>query len=587
MSEPCNPDGGSPFMQLALNRVTGPLLTVPSNAPVRRFRGDFRESNQRTGAARLELSGPVWRAFRRESHRTLRVVFWLMTTRQEIYDRIRETSKDEVILEEMIRLGFWPRDSGLPEDPADEIRKQGELERQLRALTTENSRLGNVDALKQPARKKRMAESRQKQKETKERRLQERADRAAAWQARKQAEITYLGREVSSLLDQHDCDAAKLTATGLPQLGSAVDLALAMNVSLGEVRFLAFHRRTSTTTHYRRFGIAKKTGGIRVISAPMPRLKRAQEWILFNILEKVELHRAAHGFRRGRSIVTNARPHVGSDVVINVDVENFFPTVTFPRIRGVFRKLGYSGQVATVLALICSEPEVEEVELDGRTFFVAKTERRLPQGAPSSPAITNIICRGLDARLFHVAEQLGFRYTRYADDITFSGSGHAVQEIGRALRRVTHVVAEEGFTLHPQKTRIQRKSRRQEVTGLVVNNGISVKREVLRRFRSLLFQIERDGPAGKRWGQSTNVMPSIEGFANFVAMVDAEKGAALQSRVRSLHAQHGIGRMRTPTRPRWVPRDAESASSSISPDSQPGVSSTETTKRKKPWWKFW
>ena len=512
-----------------------------------------------------------------------------MPTRQEIYDRIRETSKDEYILEEMIRLGFWPRTSGQPEDPADDIRKQGELERQLRALTTENTRLGNVEAMKKAARKQRMAESRQKQKETKERRLAERKTRAAAWLERKQREIVYLGDGVSNSLNQHEHNAAKLATTGLPELGTVAELAQAMNVSVGEVRFLAFHRRASTTTHYRRFGIAKKTGGIRLISAPMPRLKRAQEWVLFNILEKVELHRAAHGFRRGRSIVTNARPHRNSDVVINVDVENFFPTVTFPRIRGVFKNLGYSGQMATVLALICSEPEVDEVELDGRTFYVAKTERRLPQGAPSSPAVTNIICRGLDARLDRVAEQLGFRYTRYADDITFSGSGNAVPEIGRALRRIAHIVGEEGFTLHPDKTRIQRKSRRQEVTGLVVNNGISVKRELLRRFRALLFQIQRDGPAGKRWGQSPNVMSSIEGFANFVAMVDPDKGGALQSQVRALNSQHGTGQMRYVARQRWVSRETANGDqpNTVTPESSAAAPTPEPKQRKKPWWKFW
>ena len=131
----------------------------------------------------------------------------------------------------------------------------------------------------------------------------------------------------------------------MPAIHTADDLAKALDVSVGEIRWLSFHRRTSETTHYRQFGIAKKTGGIRKISAPMPRLKRVQLWILSNFLEKVELHRAAHGFRRGRSIVTNAQPHVKSDVVINVDIKDFFPSITFPRIRGVFKSLGFSGRV--------------------------------------------------------------------------------------------------------------------------------------------------------------------------------------------------------------------------------------------------
>lgn len=508
-----------------------------------------------------------------------------MSTRQEIYDRIRESSKDEYILEEMIRLGFWPQQQDAPEDPAEDIRRTGELERQLRALTTENSRLLNVDAIKKAARKKRMAESRQKQKETKERRLKEREERAAAWQEKKKTEVVYLGPDISKSLNQQDNDDVKLTTRSLPKFGTVAELAAAMDITVSELRFLAFDRRTSTTTHYRRFGIAKKTGGVRTISAPMPRLKRAQEWILQNVLEKVELHRAAHGFRRGRSIVTNAQPHVKSDVVINVDVQDFFPTVTFPRIRGVFKSLGYSGQLSTILALICSEPDRDEVELDGRTFFVAKTERRLPQGAPSSPALTNIICRGLDARLDRTAEKLGFRYTRYADDITFSGSGDALPEIGRALRRIQYLVEQEGFSLHPDKTRVLRKSGRQEVTGLIVNEKVAVKRELLRRFRALLFHIDRDGPAGKSWGSSMHVMTSIEGFANFVAMVDAEKGAELQSQVRGLHSKHGKSQPQYLQRQRWQPPEPPSLQTSVDVPSSPQPE--KPPKRKKPWWKFW
>ena len=126
-----------------------------------------------------------------------------MTTRQELYDRIRETSRNEVILEEMIRLGFWPADEAMPHTPADDIRRQGELERQLRALTTENNRLGNVDALKKAARKKRMQESRQRQKENKERRIREREEKAAALQERKKTQILYLGEAVSTTLNHH------------------------------------------------------------------------------------------------------------------------------------------------------------------------------------------------------------------------------------------------------------------------------------------------------------------------------------------------------------------------------------------------
>jgi len=266
----------------------------------------------------------------------------------------------------------------------------------------------------------------------------------------------------------------------------------------------------------------------------MPRLKRAQEWVLRNILEKVPVHNAAHGFCRGRSIVSNAAPHVGADVVVNLDLQDFFPTITYRRIRGVFRKLGYSEQVATVLALLCSEPETDAVQLDDRTFHVARGERFLPQGAPTSPAITNLLCRRLDARLSRVADQLGFRYTRYADDLTFSASGESAANVGRILRRARWVVEQEDLRVHPDKTRVWRRGRRQEVTGLVVNQRVNVSRQLLRRFRATLFQIERDGPEGKHWGNSPNVLVSLHGFANFVAMVDPARGRPLRERVRAL-----------------------------------------------------
>jgi hypothetical protein len=178
------------------------------------------------------------------------------------------------------------------------------------------------------------------------------------------------------------------------------------------------------------------------------------------------------------------------------------------------------------------------VELDGRVYHVARTERFLPQGAPSSPGITNLLCRGLDARMTRVAGSLGFRYTRYADDMTFSGSGPAAANVGRLLRRARFVIGQEGFRVHPEKTRVLRRGGRQEVTGLVVNRRVNVPRDTLRRFRATIYQIERDGPTGKHWGSNPDVLSAIEGFANFVAMVDPERGEPLRRRVLALIDRH-------------------------------------------------
>ncbi|MBA3454906.1 MAG: RNA-directed DNA polymerase, partial [Deltaproteobacteria bacterium] len=354
-------------------------------------------------------------------------------------------------------------------------------------------------------------------------------------------ELTYLGPRVSGGLgptgDRRTSDGARLSAAGLPVVHTAAELATAAGLALGQLRFLAFAREVSTTTHYRQFTIPKRSGGDRVISAPMARLKKLQHWILEHMLNKLPLAPPAHGFRPGRSTVSNALPHLQSAIVINVDLKEFFPTVTYPRVKGLFRKLGYSEEVSTVLGLVCTEPDIVETVLDGITYYVARGPRRLPQGAPTSPAITNALCRRLDKRIAGFAAKHALTFTRYADDLTLSTKDPAGR-VGACLKFLRKVAVDEGFTVHPEKVRVVRTGRRQEVTGVVVNEKPGVVRAELRRFRALLFQIEKDGPAGKKWGTpGTDVLTSALGFASYVAMVDPVKGAALRTQVLALRAR--------------------------------------------------
>ena len=455
--------------------------------------------------------------------------------RQELYDRIRASNKDSVIIEEMVRLGFWPESTGLPDDPADEIRRIGELSRLLGQLSQQSGALHNLERAKAELRKRRMAESRERRKETKARRIREVEQKAKIWAQAKQTDVVYVGEDgVSTSLNEK---GGKPILADLPPIEDALGLAGELGISVGELRWLAFHRRVSETTHYRRFSIPKKTGGERHISAPMPRLKAVQSTIASHILGKVPLHAAAHGFVPGKSIVTNAQAHLGRNVVINMDLENFFPTVTWQRVQGLFRKLGYPGQVSTMLALLLTEADVVEAELDGRTWYVHSSERQLPQGSPASPVLTNVLCFRLDKRLSGLAAKWGFTYTRYADDLTFSADSTA--KIAALLSAVPRIVRDEGFTVHPDKTRVMHKGRRQEVTGLVVNEKLGVPRRLLRKFRAVLHQVDKSGPDGIEWGHSADLFSSLMGFAAFVHMVDPNKGRPLLERVSALGAKHG------------------------------------------------
>ncbi|MCB1094103.1 MAG: RNA-directed DNA polymerase [Verrucomicrobiae bacterium] len=461
-------------------------------------------------------------------------------SRQEIYDAIKATSKQEFILDDMIRLGFWMPEQGNPAVPDAIIRRRGELNRELNELLHKQRRFENREAALAAHRKKRMAESKVRQKETKERNARLRQEKAERWRERKQREILYLGEGVSGGLSELQSVPERLSRHQLPDFANAETLASAMGITLGELSFLAFHREVSKTTHYRRFAIPKKSGGERIISAPMPRLKAAQTWILENLLQKVSVHDAAHGFVPDRSIITNASNHIGRDIVINVDLQNFFPSVTQARTKGLFKSLGYSEHIATILSLLCTEPEMDTLELDGQIWHVAMGGRFLPQGSPASPAITNILCRKFDARLSGMARKLGFTYTRYADDVTFSAGGETVEKYKTLLWRAKAIIHEEGFIVHPDKLRIMRLGSRQEVTGLIVNKAIGIPREDLRRFRAVLRQVEQDGPAGKRWhGSGHNILAVLGGYVNFIHMVTPEKAAPLRERVLALQSKHG------------------------------------------------
>ncbi len=375
-----------------------------------------------------------------------------------------------------------------------------------------------------------------------ERKAQKKAEAAARQKQhaeevahRKATDIIFVGRGVSARMNDRESDSGKLALAGLPNLSTPADLASALNLTISRLRWLCYHTEATTRIHYVQFEVPKKSGGTRTLSAPHQTLARAQEWMLANILAKLPVDDSAHGFVPNRSTVTNARPHAHCDVLINMDLENFFPSIGFPRVRHAFQRLGYSGSVATLLALLCTECPRKRVVYAGQPYYVATGPRGLPQGACTSPALSNQIARRLDRRLKGLSLKMGWQYTRYADDMTFSAPPGHRENIGYLIARIRHIAEDEGFAINRKKTRVQRPESRQMVTGLVVNVQPAVPRDQVRRLRAILHRAKSEGLAAQNREGHPNFRGWVQGMIAYVAMVQPETGRKLQAALEALN----------------------------------------------------
>jgi RNA-directed DNA polymerase len=383
-----------------------------------------------------------------------------------------------------------------------------------------------------------VAEDRERKAELKAQKKREAAERHEARRRaialRKQTDIVFAGRGVSARLHDRRVHVEELQRQGLPVLATPGDVAKALGLTVPQLRWLAFHTEAAEKTHYVYFEVPKRSGGTRLLAAPHRKLAAAQTWVLETILEKLEVTAHAHGFVPGRSTVTNAKLHVGKDVVVNLDLKDFFPSITFPRVRGLFESIGYSPAAATLFALLCTEAPRTPVIHDGRTFWVAAGERALPQGACTSPALSNLVSRKLDRRLAGAAAKLGWTYTRYADDLTFSADAATAKKLALLFARVRHIVKEEGFVVNEKKGRVQHASRRQSVTGIVVNDRPTIPREEVRRIRAILHGAKTTGLAAQNRDNRDNFEAYLRGKIAYISMVDADRGAKLLAALTAL-----------------------------------------------------
>jgi retron-type reverse transcriptase len=365
-------------------------------------------------------------------------------------------------------------------------------------------------------------------------RRQQRAEEVAQ---RRATDILFLGRGVSGRLGDRTSDAKQLKKAGMPVLSTPADVARALGLTVPRLRWLAFHAEVATRVHYVSFTVPKKSGGTRTLSAPHRTLAAAQQWILANVVAKLPVEPPAHGFIPGRSTVSNADAHTGKAVVVNMDLEGFFPSITFPWVASVFRRAGYSPAVATVLGLLCTECPRTVVRYEGKAYHVATGPRGLPQGACTSPGLSNQVARRLDRRLQGLAVKMGLTYTRYADDLTFSGDEGLNERVGYLMARIRHIAQEEGFAVNEKKTRVLRRSARQTVTGLVVNDRPGVKRDEVRRLRAILHRARLEGLEKQNREGRPHFLAWLLGKIAYVGMVRPEVGARLRAQLDEILAK--------------------------------------------------
>lgn len=317
---------------------------------------------------------------------------------------------------------------------------------------------------------------------------------------------------------------------------------------LADLKGLAFKTNEPCLRHYHYRILAKLSGNIRLIESPKAELKRVQRQILVQILEKIPSHSAVHGFLKARSIKTFTLPHLEKRVVLRMDVQDFFPSFTGARIQSFFRTAGYPESVADLLGGLCTT--VTPRDIWSRSAFGEDPlhlwesrgeacafyfQRHLPQGAPTSPALANLCAYRLDCRLAGLAASAGAVYTRYADDLAFSGDDGFESRVERFSTHIAAIAAEEGFNIHHRKTRIMRSGNRQHLAGLTVNRHANIRRTDFDRLKATLTNCARSGPGTQNRHGHPQFRLHLEGKVGYLEMINPARGKRLRAIFDQIH----------------------------------------------------
>ncbi len=299
----------------------------------------------------------------------------------------------------------------------------------------------------------------------------------------------------------------KLASQSLPVIFEVEHLAAHVGIEYNELNKMIH----CTSLFYRRFSIPKRNGGERIISASYPSLLLCQNWIYNHILKREDLHFCAHAYRPKKSILTNASKHLESKALLKMDMKNFFPSISINWVINYFSKLGYSNNVAYALGSLCCLDDA------------------LPQGASTSPALSNILLSHLDSRLYKLSKKFNLNYTRYADDLTFSGGYIPHKCIGI----ITCIVTDFGLKINESKTKLIVGDKQKIVTGISIQGGkLSLPRKSKRNIKQEVNYIRRYGllsHISKLKIKDPYYILSLEGRLRFWLQVEPSNEYALKS----------------------------------------------------------
>lgn len=333
-----------------------------------------------------------------------------------------------------------------------------------------------------------------------------------------------------------DGNLERLIRWQLPVLREPEDIAEWLGVTVNRLAWLTHRCRRGRPesvrqSHYFYQWRKKKSGGWRLIEAPKTELRTIQRKILHELLDRVPTSNAAHGFVRGRSIRTHAAVHTKPAILLKFDLEEFYPSISYNRVVAIFRAIGYCREAALWLARLttASLPYNVETPHEIRYSVMPYWNRHLPQGAPTSPALANLSAYWLDQRLSGLARAFDAQYSRYADDLTFSGDESLDTKLRLFIQLIQQVIHRERFRSNIRKRQVLRPHQRQVVTGVVVNEKPNVSRRDVDRLKAILTNCVRLGPSTQNREQHPHFAAHLAGRIAHIAQFHAPRAQKLRA----------------------------------------------------------